>query len=251
MGLADFERRLLAVVLDWLVRFIDAAREAILSFARRFGTQPNPSDIFISVPVWSTGVDRIVDELEDLAGEARDREWESLLGVGRNPPGPVSSDTFIMMNLAHSRNLLVRIPDEVYQLVFAEITDGINDGESVPELVARIDAILATTGSERWVNRARVIAITEANRASNAGTLSAGMQAQQIEQIPMSKEWVATNDTRVRDTHREADRQRVPLNQPFQVGVSALMFPGDPAGHADEVVGCRCALTIHGAGDGE
>jgi hypothetical protein len=245
MGLLEFERRLLNLVLDWLTRFIEAAAEAVLAFTRRFGTQPNPAEVFAVSPIWNEGADRILDELEDIAGEARDREWRLIRGVADTFPGHVSGDSFVMSALASSRNLLARIPDEVYQLVFAEITDGVNDGESVPELTARIEKVLSMTGSERWTNRARVIAITEANRASNTGAFSAAMQAQQVEGEPLLKEWVATNDSRVRPTHEDADRQRVPLMQPFVVGDSLLMYPGDPAGMADEVIGCRCAMTIH------
>lgn len=251
MGLGDLERRVFAIVLEWLTKFIEAARESILAFARAFGTQPNPNDVFTSAPVWIGGVDKIVAELESIAEAARDRERSRLLGVGNGSPGPISTDSFVMGSLAMSRNLLVRVPDEVYQLIFAEITDGINDGESIPELTARIDKVLDTSASERWQNRARLIAITEANRASNMGIMSAAFEAQQLEGDRLQKEWVATNDTRVRDTHEAADRQRVPLNQPFSVGNTFLMFPGDPAGLADEVCNCRCSLTIHGEGDQE
>src|SRR5688572_28099852 len=125
MGLADFERRLFVLVLEWLTRFIEAAAEAVLAFAQRFGVQPNPIDVFMSVPIWSTGVDKIVDELAVIAEEAWDRTRDSS-GVAGIPSGPASSDAFIMANLANSRNLLVRIPNEVYELVFAEITDGVN-----------------------------------------------------------------------------------------------------------------------------
>jgi hypothetical protein len=244
MGLLEFERRLIALVLDWLTRFIEAAAEAVLRFFRQFGIQPDPTNVFVAAPIWDEGVANIVGELEDIAEDARDREWRSLRGVGE-APGHVSADTFIMGQLAMSRNLLARIPDEVYQLVFAEITDGVNVGESVPELAARIERVLSMTASERWPNRARVIAITEANRASNAGLMSAGIQSQQIEGELLLKEWVATNDARVRPTHEAADRQRIPLMQPFVVGQSLLMFPGDPSGSAEEVIACRCSMSFH------
>lgn len=250
VGLADFEQRLFAIALDWLTRFIDAVREAIIAFARAFGMRPDPTGVYASTPLWNEGVDRLMDELEDITEEARDRAWGDLRGLRESQLGPISSDAFVMAGLANSRNLLVRIPDEVYQLVFAEITDGVNDGESIPELTDRIDKILITTGSERWVNRARLIAITEANRASNMGIMTAGLHAERIERIPLFKEWVATNDQRVRPSHHEADNQMVLLSQPFQVGMAMLMFPGDPTGLPEEVINCRCSLSIH-SNDGE
>jgi hypothetical protein len=39
-----------------------------------------------------------------------------------------------------------------------------------------------------------------------------------------------------------ADQQRTLLSEPFRVGASALLYPGDPMGAAAEVINCRCVL---------
>ena len=55
------------------------------------------------------------------------------------------------------------------------------------------------------------------------------------------KRWITTLDGRERETHFEAHGQLVPIDEPFEVGVSELMFPGDPDGPPDEICNCRCA----------
>ena len=38
------------------------------------------------------------------------------------------------------------------------------------------------------------------------------------------------------------DGQTVPLDKPFQIEGSKLMFPGDPTGRANLVWNCRCTM---------
>ena len=57
------------------------------------------------------------------------------------------------------------------------------------------------------------------------------------------KEWVNMGDKRVRKTHVKAGGQIKPIMEPFEVGNSLLMYPGDYGSHgasAEEIVGCRC-----------
>ena len=67
---------------------------------------------------------------------------------------------------------------------------------------------------------------------------------QAIENHKTRKEWVSMKDNRVRDTHAEADGQKRKITDPFVVGDSLLMYPGDWTLGADasELVGCRCGV---------
>ena len=58
------------------------------------------------------------------------------------------------------------------------------------------------------------------------------------------KRWKTFGDSRVRGTHRAAAGQTVPLDQPFIVGNSRLMFPCDSSLGASpaEIVNCRCTI---------
>lgn len=58
------------------------------------------------------------------------------------------------------------------------------------------------------------------------------------------KKWVSMRDKRVRHTHREADGKVVKIREPFLVGNSLLLCPGDTSLGADssEIVACRCIV---------
>lgn len=228
---------MIRIFADFLRRVIDA----VLAGFRRFGITPDPAGVYEVAPWWNGEIDRLVaDDLEEIAEES----WRTVVKrLGLDVPF-VSTDTFIQAQFALTRNLLVRIPDEVYNLIFAELNDGVNAGEDPKQLAQRVNSVLSMTNSERWPERARTIAVTEANRANNAGAYAAGLQSESIEGIGLRKRWMATEDARTRPDHRHADGQVVPLRQPFMVGGWPLQFPGDPTGPPEQVIWCRCALVV-------
>jgi len=82
---------------------------------------------------------------------------------------------------------------------------------------------------------------TEATAAANFAQSQAAQTIFSPEQ--MQKEWIASFDDRVRDTHAQADGQIVMANNTFLVGDQPMMFPGDPAGGAAETINCRCSVA--------
>lgn len=140
-------------------------------------------------------------------------------------------------------NRLARIPDEVYALIVREIETGISQGDSVPNLAQRVSTVLTATGSERWPNRATVVARTETMAAVNAGAFAGALRDAELRGDPAPfKSWLATEDARTRPTHVAADGQRTLLSEPFIVGGARLQYPGDPRGPAQEVIACRCTF---------
>lgn len=184
----------------------------------------------------------------------------SILGVlrrsfrrvtGQEPADGFDQATYVTNYLNESVNRMSGTPDEVYRQVAAALAEGIGEGESIPDLAARVNEILTVTGNPTWTNRATVVARTEVTAANSAGALAAGAQRQIDERRPMVKTWVATtrppSSERTRPTHLEADGQTVPLTDPFTVGGSLMQYPGDPSGPANEVIQCRCTLIISAA----
>lgn len=57
------------------------------------------------------------------------------------------------------------------------------------------------------------------------------------------KEWVTMGDDRVRDWHRDANGQRVPISKPFVSHGEKLRYPGDPSMGASlkNIINCRCS----------
>ncbi|MBH8599081.1 MULTISPECIES: phage minor head protein [unclassified Thermoactinomyces] len=86
--------------------------------------------------------------------------------------------------------------------------------------------------------RARTIARTEMISAARAGQFYGDKQSG----IVVGKEWFAAHQDRTRPWHLEADGQRRPLDEPFEVNGEKLMFPGDTSlgATADNIVNCRC-----------
>jgi hypothetical protein len=81
---------------------------------------------------------------------------------------------------------------------------------------------------------------------------SAGMAGQyeiaalSYRQNGLLKTWKATEDDRVRPTHETAGvtQKRIPFDQPFMVGGYECQYPGDPALPYEELVNCRCSMTL-------
>lgn len=170
---------------------------------------------------------------------------ETLRRVMRRVSGnaPVPSDPWVSDFLNDAGNRMVRLPDEIYGLIVAEVERGIQNGDALPTVAQAVDRVLSVSGSERWHGRARTVARTETLAAVNAGAFrSAELEAQARGDVAPFKVWLATDDARTRKTHREADGQRTLLREPFRVGTASLLYPGDPHGPAQEVINCRCTL---------
>lgn len=62
-----------------------------------------------------------------------------------------------------------------------------------------------------------------------------------------TKRWVTMADEKVRFNHVMADGEEVPIDQPFKVGGSELMYPTDISLGADasEVINCRCGCIYY------
>lgn len=233
------EAALGAVVARALRQWLSAARDVVMAPYRQYKMQPDPTAVYSLQGDWNSEVDTILTTIGRIAEGA----WSEAADVPS-----VSRHAFVVAYLADVRNLLVRIPDEVANLLFAEINDGVNAGESLDQLADRIDRVLSYTGSERWPGRAKTIAITEVTRAYGAATMAAGVEQSRVTGRQLSKSWRTAHDERVRAAHHAADGQTVPVFMPFQVGGESLMFPGDPSGSPDNVINCRCDIAIGNEG---
>lgn len=93
--------------------------------------------------------------------------------------------------------------------------------------------------------------VTGMNRTSavrNARTMTTGAQNGGRQQsyedlasngVAVQKQWIATLDSRTRDSHRDLDGEIVDYKDTFSNG---LEYPGDRAGDPAEVYNCRCTM---------
>ncbi|MGE7191771.1 phage minor head protein [Lysinibacillus fusiformis] len=134
----------------------------------------------------------------------------------------------------------------------AELIQGVTDedvimtlwdvvAEGKPTIQKAADAIRESYAFSE--DRALTIARTEIISAGRSGQYFADMQSG----IVIGKKWMAAQQDRTRDGHREADGQVVAIDEPFLVAngsgqMEPLMFPGDTSmgASASNVIMCRC-----------
>lgn len=213
-----------------LTRWLDRVRPAVSPQ----GGPVDPSRVSDHAAYWTDQVNlEIVPEISRVLSRA----WRRVRG--QEP----ESDPWVADYLNTAGNRLTGMPDEVYALIVAEIERGIQEGQSIPDLTRAVRVLLTASGTDRWPGRARTVARTETMGAVNAGVFRAAvLDAEARGDLAPMKVWLATEDSRTRPTHNEADGQRTFLTSPFVVGGAQLMFPGDPRGPASEVIQCRCTM---------
>jgi len=90
--------------------------------------------------------------------------------------------------------------------------------------------------------RAETIAITETHNAAMFGNFYSAKDLSDEYEIKTRKEWISTFDARTREEHAAANGQVVDMDEAFIVGGERMMYPGDPAASAANVIRCRCVL---------
>lgn len=228
--ITDGERRTGSAWFRSATRFLDRVRGSVTG-----GGDIDPGRVSDHQQFWTEEVNqRVVPTIR----QTFDGVFRRI--TGRSDP---VLDPWTAEYLNGAGNRLVRLPDEVYALIVQEVERGIRDGLDIPTVTQSINQVLSVTGSQRWPNRARVVARTETMGAVNAGAFrSAVLEAEARGDVAPFKQWLSTDDPRTRPTHRAADMQRTLMTEPFIVGGAKLLFPGDPTGPADEVINCRCTL---------
>lgn len=114
------------------------------------------------------------------------------------------------------------------------ILQGIMQGESIPKIAKRL-------GSKVEGNRVAAIrnARTAVTNAENRGRLDSMKAVGEECGLIYEKQWIATNDSRTRETHLDISGEQVPLDAEFSNG---LQHPADPSGEPAEVWNCRCTM---------
>lgn len=126
----------------------------------------------------------------------------------------------------------------------SSLADGAEKGEGLAELSERVHAILGESAGRL---RSRVIAENEAGQSISLGRFAASAAAG-----TRGKSW--STGANPRATHAKAGAAypasaAIPLNEPFEVGDEALMFPRDPSGSAKEIVNCNCVFVPQAAAE--
>lgn len=135
-----------------------------------------------------------------------------------------------------SKGLYTKLGEDISILkrkIAAQVSRGISSGMSFQQVAQQ----LAGTTNIGFNNAVR-IARTEGHRIQCQAGMDACYKAKD-KGADVLKQWDSTMDSSTRESHVAVDGEIRELDEAFSNG---LMFPGDPAGGAAEVINCRCAL---------
>ena len=168
------------------------------------------------------GIRQTLSEVSGLSGEELTEATEQ---AKRRPA--------IKASLLKSSQRITKVNAATQRRVAEQLSQGLEVGEGLNELSGRIRQTLGS-------NRARALSIA---RTQTAGAVSTGRQAGMSHAGVELKSWVTSGDDHVRPAHTEAGSryaEGIALDVPFDVGGEMLMYPGDPAGSAGNIINCRC-----------
>ena len=130
------------------------------------------------------------------------------------------------------RRRIVNISETTRANIIAQVARGFDAGlgqEGVARLIRQSVPEIARA-------RSSVIARTETHGAAGYGAQGAAVETG----LELSKEWIASEDERTRDSHAEINGQIVGMQDYFDVGGYSAQFPGDPSLPPEECINCRC-----------
>lgn len=135
-----------------------------------------------------------------------------------------------------SKGLYTRLGEDVGVLkkrITAEVSRSISTGTSYAQTAQRLAG-----QTKIGYNKAVRIARTEGHRIQTTAAMDV-MENAKAKGADVVKQWDSTLDGLTRESHVAVDGEIREVDEAFSNG---LMFPGDPAGGAAEVINCRCAL---------
>lgn len=173
-----------------------------------------------------TAVDPYANSVVRTAGQSAARS----VGVGiafdvKDPNVDVLIDLFkdrvTSVNLTSQKQIL-KILQDTYQQ---------------SESIAFAEKRMRTFYKDQSKMRATRTAITEMNGLTN-GAAVIGYKQAGVEKL----QWISAFLDTSRETHMDADGQVVNAGELFQVGDSAMAFPSDPRGLAEDTINCHCTV---------
>lgn len=137
----------------------------------------------------------------------------------------------------YPRKREVDVPKEMRWLrekISGQILRGILSGDSIPAIAKRLVSVVGMDKNVAIRN-----ARTACTSAQNGGRMDTFAAAERMG-IRVQKEWMATLDSRTRDSHGRIDGERVDRDATFSNG---CRYPGDPRGAPEEIYNCRCTMV--------
>lgn len=141
------------------------------------------------------------------------------------------------------------------QIITSAVMQTVLQGEDIYDLAKRLKPEVAEKATAEYfgVHTAEALehklnvaamrtARTMVTSAQNGGRYQAYKRAEKMGIEFDYKTWVATLDSRTRDSHARLHGEERPMDEEFSNG---LMYPGDENGDPSEVWNCRCTMNQH------
>lgn len=194
---------------------------------------------------------RTLDAVRDISGEfspTNDEIGGAVINLFKDAAKMAKKNYMLVKRFGSAADFINRVLDYLKKYILSEVVQPISNTTS--KIINNIinQSITEGWGVEKTAKyletapitkvRARMIIRTESVRATN---FTQWMMADD-EVYQMEKTWIAVEDRRTRVTHSHAgvDGETTDLKTPFTNG---LLYPGDPAGIASEVINCRCTMS--------
>jgi hypothetical protein len=284
---ARAERDLRAAVLAAMTEFLDVAKDRLLGdpVGLTAAAAPDP-DAWPAGPEWVSSLDLHFAPVVGDVFEAQFNAYAAQVDVPVGPyraeylaqvqdrltawpagafeevrrelqAGQAASETIPQLRDRVARTLNIDAPSRALQTQIESVERRLHDTPFDTDEWSRLskeksrlyEALDTDRGRWRW--KADRIARTEAIGALNGGQQRGAEAWSKIAGVQLYHQWLAGHDSRTRKSHAAADGQIQPLTEPFRVGSSSLMHPGDPAGSAKELIQCRCTQSVVDAADVE
>lgn len=133
--------------------------------------------------------------------------------------------------LQQRKNMLSGAGEKIHRAVMDTLQAGIEAGETHDQLAERVRVAFRGIGKDRAAMIAKTETTVAYETARHMAFQAAGVQW---------KQWLCSGLENSRTTHLAAHEQIRELNEPFDIGGYAMLYPGDPAGPAKETINCMC-----------
>ncbi|MFC8465993.1 phage minor head protein [Streptomyces sp. NPDC057250] len=204
--------------------------------------------------MWRARVPGLVRRLlgigEDAAQAAAEDTGTPLPDGWDDLPGRYDDDRLLPHGMGQyaqsTERLLNAVGERLTEAARRELAAGLDAGEDVEQLRARLVAAFSREGAQLGPGREARITQTEAARAWNTATIAAA-RALTGPTRPLVKQWITRGDSSVRRAHARVNGQLRLLAEPFMVGGVPMDTPGDPSAPPGLTVNCRCRLAVAAA----
>jgi hypothetical protein len=235
----QFARRQQKIEKEFIPKMEHAIKGEIKKATDHFKAHGNGSVLYSSVGIMLVLKDIYHKAVHSEANiQYKKLKTVKLVGLGTNEAWNKVVDTYLMNHNVF--NTVEQINETTKKRVLQLISEGIQSGKSVDQIVATIES------DDIPLKRARLIVRTESVGAMNMGSMMGAISTG----IMYQKKWVTAGDHRVRGTkptdafsHVMLNGELIDMEKSFNNGES-IKFPGDKKGtSAGNFCNCRCCMS--------